>query len=140
MTTFYQFMTALSELEITGVKKAYALNDAPSQLNALPAQWAQVPGTGDKIGVSEPACVGGSQTHEWTGSLVVVLGPTAQGLPGENHVAAIQMVDTVAGALDGAALSFGIGPITYNVVIRPNLMVGGIEYWAITADVTALGS
>jgi hypothetical protein len=141
MSTYLEFMQALSDLVVPGVLKAYGLTDAPLALNALPAQWAEIPGMGDVVGETEPACTGQtSNVKYWRGRVVVVLIPVAQGLTGTNFLAAITMVDTLAAALDGIAGELGIGPASYTVTIRPDLVVADIRYWAVTADVSVLGA
>lgn len=134
MTTFAAFVTALKDLNVTGV--ATKLTEPPLSLNgaALPAQWVQLPQLSNEPMTFEAM-------RGWPvlrAQFIVAVEPVGQGTQPANWSQAINMVDYVDAALGVSPSPFCKGRATY--AVRPGKVnVAGVDYWAVIADVIGHG-
>lgn len=135
MTTLTAFVTALGDLTVTGVSRAY--DEPPTGLNDadLPSMWVQLP-------QSEEAALTLDGVGGWPvlrAQLIIAYQASAQGTQSANWSGTLAMLDALAAAFHGTAPgTLGKGKISWS--IRPGQVnVAGIDYWAVIADVEGNG-
>lgn len=134
MTTFAGFVSALGDINVTGVTTK--LDQPPASLNDadLPAQWVQLPQLRDEPMTFQS--MGGWPALQ--AQFVVACEPVGQGTQPANWSQAVNMVDYVAAALRVSPSAFCKGKVTF--AVRPaRLSVAGVDYWAVVADVVGHG-
>ena len=135
MTTLTAFVTALGNLTVTGVIRAY--DEPPTSLNDadLPSMWVQLP-------QSEEAALTLDGVGGWPmlkAQLVIAYQASAQGTQAANWSGTLAILDALAAALHStAAGQLSKGKVSWS--IRPGqVTVAGIDYWAVVADLTGNG-
>ena len=141
--SYKTFLEALAGVTVTGVKRSYDFDKTPVTLNTadMPLQHVMLPGLGDESLIEAPSyAVQSRGMLTYHGTLVVVVGPVVQSTPAENLVLAVEIADAMATGL--AAIQFTVGASLPEVTIRiwPNWAIGEVEHWAVTAEVTVVGS
>jgi hypothetical protein len=132
MTTFADFVANLGDLDISGV--SYLLDEPPTQLNDLPAQWVNFPS--ETEGALTFQTQGGWPT--FTGQLIVAIEAVNQNTQAANFADSVAMVDNVRSALSAAIKTVVKGKLEWTMRIG-EVLVGEISYWAVICDVTGHG-
>lgn len=139
ITAFATFVTALGDVSVAGVTRAY---DGPPE----GVETADLP-------ASFPAALAGDvmdegyltvQTHggwpHMRANLVVLLEEAGQNTVLANHAATVAMVDAVATALRGVSIgTLAKGAVTWSIGLTANFVLGDRRYWALVAEVRAHG-
>jgi hypothetical protein len=135
MTTFTSFVSALSDLSVSGVNRTYS--HPPASLEDLPAKWVQmVVGDESSLTLNED---GSGGVTLFRAQLVVAYESFAQGTQPDNWEGTLTMMDSVATALRGVSRgTLCEGRVTW-VVRASQVRVGDTPYWAVVADVTGRG-
>jgi hypothetical protein len=132
MTTFTDFVANLGDLDISGV--SYLLDEPPTQLNDLPAQWVNFPS--EVEGPLTFQTQGGWPT--FTAQLIVAIEAVGQNTQAANFADSVTMVDNVRSALSAAIKTVVKGKLEWTMRIG-EVLVGEISYWAVICDVTGHG-
>ena len=93
MTSYADFITNLGDLEIDGV--SYQLDEPPTMLNDLPAQWVQFP-RGDESALTFRSH-GGWPTL--SSQLIVAYQAVGQGSQAENFSGTVTLMDNIVAVL-----------------------------------------
>jgi hypothetical protein len=140
--SFYTFVSTLAGAEIEGVRKRYSVDEAGPrsvQTAQMPCQWVQIQGIGNYVAREEPLHAEQSRgSRVFRATLVVALGPVAQGLDGDNLQAAYKMVDAVHDGLAAVAGDLGRSYPAFDVYLTPELRIGEEALWAVFANVDVL--
>lgn len=135
MTTLTAFVTALGNLTVTGVLRAY--DEPPTSLNDadLPSMWVQLPQSDDAPFTLDG--VGGWPVLK--AQLIIAYQASAQGTQAENWSGTLAMLDALAATLQATTPgTLGKGKVSWS--IKPaQVNVAGADYWAVIADVTGYG-
>lgn len=135
MTTLTAFVTALGNLTVTGVTRAY--DEPPTSLNDadLPSMWVQLPQSDDA-----PLTLDGQ--GGWPvlrAQLIIAYQASAQSTQGANWSGTLAILDALAATLQSTAPgTLGKGKASWTV--KPAIVnVAGADYWAVVADVVGNG-
>lgn len=135
MTTLTEFTTALGNLTVTGVTRAY--DGPPTNLESadLPSMWVQLP-------QSDEAALTFSGAGGWPilrAQLIIAYQSSAQDTQAANWSGTLAILDALAAALRNTAPgTLGESKPTWS--IKPGqVTVAGVDYWAVIADVEANG-
>ncbi len=136
MTTFTDFVTALSNMWPAGVQRVFKLGETPpAALNDadLPAMWVQLP-TGEH---SVMTFQSGLHWPSFKAQVVVAVIASAQGMSlGTSFKKALEVTDSLVLALSAVRPAQSKPVWTMRT---GGVNVAGIDYWAVIADVTASG-
>jgi len=130
ITSYATFTTALAELSVTGVTRAFT--HPPESLGTadLPALWPGLPSGNEPMLTFQTK--GG--WPEMTCDLVVAVEPVPQNIQSANYDDMITIIDNLSTALRAA--SIGRGPLTWTIAGNAQVTVAGTIYWAVIATVT----
>lgn len=133
MTTYSAFVTAVSGLSVTGIKRQY--DHVPNQVTTadLPASFVRLPSGGINYETLSTCSTSGNTR---TCDLVVLVEAAGQGNPSPNYDATIAAIDNLESALRTAAEDATIMPFLEFAITSGAVGVGGSNYWGITATVT----
>jgi hypothetical protein len=139
MTTFAAFVTAISELTITGVNRSE--DSTPESMGAadLPFQFVRLP-----EGESAAAPIDCRETGETKSiDLVVCIKPAGLETAEQNFDDTVAMMDYIRTALiawDAATAQLGL-VVEYSIATSGDvgISVGGVDYWGVIATITITG-
>lgn len=129
--TYSEFVTAISSLSVTGVRKKF--DAPPSQLStaALPAMYPRFPeGSGEVVALD-----GSSGISSFACELAIVVNPGAQDRNDVNYAAAVALMSALDEALRAEAADEDyIDRWSMRLDVEP---IGEVMYWVIIARVEA---
>lgn len=139
MTTYAAFVTAISDLTITGVTRTW--DTTPESFGAadMPVQFVRLP-----EGEQAPAPATCLETENTKSiDLVVCIGPAGLETASQNFNDTVAMMDYVAASLD----AWNIAPAQNGLIVEYTITtsgavgveVGGVSYWAVIATVAITG-
>ena len=132
-TTYAAFTAALQSLVVAGVSIRH--DHIPASLTDVPCQWVQMPQSDESIMTFD----GGGGWPMLRAQLIVAVEAVAQGTPLQNWDATITAIDAVITALRGVAAGTLAQSKPTWAVRLVSVTVGGADYWAVEATVTAHG-
>jgi hypothetical protein len=139
MTTFTDFVTALSNMWPAGVQRVFKLGETPpASLNDadLPAMWVQLP----KADYAIMTFASGLHWPRITAQVVVAVIASAQGMSlGTSFAKTLVVIDGLVTALSTVRPTGTQGSKPVWTMRTGGVNVAGIDYWAVIADVTASG-
>ena len=130
--TFLEFAQGLAAMAVVGVKRDFGMEPPKSLSDAmLPAKFLRLP-RGDRAPFA--FCIdrgSGMMTVE----VIVCMTPVMQGMPERNFTETVRMMDAVS----HAAVNLDVAMSVPTVVVKQIIFKVDVDYWAVSAEVTARG-
>lgn len=136
MATFAVFVAAMKDLHVNGVQRHYERPPAQVGTADLPAGFPLMPA--GELGELALSCLATNKNRSMT--YVIAVEAAGQGTIGQNYDELPGLMDNLETALDALAEHQGgtlATWIDYTITTTSQFPIGGNEYWAIIANVTA---
>lgn len=133
MTTLTQFVTALGNVSVTGVKRAYTAPPRQVYTADCPAQYPRLP----RLENGPVVACGDGLWPTLTGEIVICVEPVLQGEQPTNFALVLTLMDALNTALQGATLAKS--KHTWTLSQEWIDFGDGTTYWAIIATIAARG-
>ena len=126
------FIAAIQAMTVTGVTLHY---DEPPQSVDISEGYCAFPTMPDASrGEQVSTCINNSKLRSI--GYVIILEATGQSIQSDNYGALAAVMDNLETAIDGLAPAT-VNFVEYEISTTGNYPVGGSEYWAVVATITA---